>query len=928
MTAELRISPQTPLGRAVEAGAAALRRGNATQIDAAYLAAVDLAAAPGADVAAVGEVDLWALLAADHLAALRQAGALARGLRHAGHYLTQAGATGADPRQLLLERAQLRGAAGDLRGAGADAAAVRTSPAGCRGPLSAAAHGRLLRLEALAAADAGDRATAVRLLAEAERALLAAGDPTISIIERDRALLAVRAGVETRIADVLAGPRPDTVAGQFRLALALRRQLRYEAAARVMLDLTTNPDLDEALRLPALVELATLLFAVRWDKAAQALRPELDKAAARWSDPAEAARWIARAYASAPEDLAPAGRPAGTVTGPQPAVMAAFDHAVRHVQALIAEQRLDVAEAELARLGGPPAPADPPGGSGAEALRAAAERDLALWHLTAGELQLARCQQNRQPQHARAAAEEFGQAVRHAQRPWLAGVRARALRLLGEARHRLAEHDEAVRCWADAHDLEEQIAGRQISDTVRIGMLQSVADEHDERIRLAAERATRRGGPGEPGVAAVASLVVAMEAARGAAILGRILPAEDGRLRQLPTPDDDAAAWTWLRATANQLPRDQAVWLTHATPFRLHHAVLGRDQLFHVGVDCRRDELAEAVDELAGCWSEEMLESPVGRDAFDAAATRIAELIGLADVLRQLPPRLRRLALVPGGILADVPFAALPTSGWSRPVDARPGPTLPLGLRVALSELPCLSARRPLARRSQAVRGERHLLVSPPAEGITPARGRPGGVLGGDQATPDRLRAALGERRHRQVRLDCHGGYDPQHAWLQLAPAGPAGRLLPEQLQAMDLGGCGTLMLGACESGMATRIGRDERTGFVRAGLHAGAAAVVAARWVAADPVAAAVLDRFRHHLRHLPRDLALHQAQREIHTGAPADAVRRGWDEVAAPDHPARWACWTLYGDAGWQTAAGPVRRRLRRATSGAGLGARSERG
>ncbi|WP_195905357.1 CHAT domain-containing protein [Parafrankia elaeagni] len=944
----LRIPRGTPLSRAVEAGAHALREGNTAGIDTAYLTAVGLAAAAGADAAAgsadAREADLWVLLTADHLAALRQVGALSRGLQHAERYLAQASATGVDPRQLLLERAQLRAATGDLRGAGADAAAVRA--AGLRTPLSVAARGRLRRMEALAAADAGDRATAIHLLDEAERDLRAAGDPTFSIIEQDRMLLAVRAGVETEIAGVLAAPRPNTVAGQFQLALALRRQLHYEAAAQVMLALVRNPDLDEALRLPVYVELTTLLLAMRRDRDALALRPRLDEAATRWPDPAEATRWIARAYATVPEDLDRTGSTAGPTTGPRAGTVVAFDRAVRHVQALIADGLLDEAQTALNRLqAGGIGGAGGIDGIGAETLRAAADRDLALWHLTTGELHLARCRQNRQPRHAHAAVAEFERAVRHARRPGLAGIRARALRLLGEARHRLTEYDQAVRCWAEAHDIEEQIAGRQISDAVRVGMLQSVADEHDERIRLAAERAVPRGGPGEQGdergAAAVASLVVAMEAARGAALLGRILPAEEGRLRQLPAPDDDASAWEWIRATANHLPRDQAVWLMHATPFRLHHAVLGRRQLYHVGVDCRRDELTEAVDELTGCWSGEVLESPVGRDMFDAATARIAGLIGLADVLWRLPPRVRRLTLVAGDVLADIPFAALPTAagsvsggfraGGHRAVDTHPDPALPLGLRIALSDLPCLSARRPLARRSLAVRGERDLLVSPPAEGLTPARGRHSSVLDGAAATPDRLRATLGQRRHRLVRLDCHGEYGPRDAWLQLAPAGPAGRLSPENLQAMDLSGCGTLVLGACESGMATRVGRDERTGFVRAGLHAGAAAVVAARWVAADPVAAVLLDRFCHHLRHLPRDLALRQAQREIHAGVPTDAgagtVRREGGEVAAPGHPARWACWTLFGDAGWQTTAGPVRRRIRRATSGTDGSDRKER-
>jgi hypothetical protein len=34
----------------------------------------------------------------------------------------------------------------------------------------------------------------------------------------------------------------------------------------------------------------------------------------------------------------------------------------------------------------------------------------------------------------------------------------------------------------------------------------------------------------------------------------------------------------------------------------------------------------------------------------------------------------------------------------------------------------------------------------------------------------------------------------------------------------------------------------------------------------------------------------------------------------LPALDHPARWACWTLYGNSGYQTRAGHVRRSLRR--------------
>ena len=57
------------------------------------------------------------------------------------------------------------------------------------------------------------------------------------------------------------------------------------------------------------------------------------------------------------------------------------------------------------------------------------------------------------------------------------------------------------------------------------------------------------------------------------------------------------------------------------------------------------------------------------------------------------------------------------------------------------------------------------------------------------------------------------------------------------------------------------------------------------------------VLEAFDRHLARLPRDRALQQALKEV-----------------SDHHPADWACWTLHGDAGVQTKAGPLRRRLRK--------------
>ena len=52
------------------------------------------------------------------------------------------------------------------------------------------------------------------------------------------------------------------------------------------------------------------------------------------------------------------------------------------------------------------------------------------------------------------------------------------------------------------------------------------------------------------------------------------------------------------------------------------------------------------------------------------------------------------------------------------------------------------------------------------------------------------------------IQVDSHGKYDSEQAensWLQFAPRkSDDGRLTAERFQGLRLGGCGTLILGAC----------------------------------------------------------------------------------------------------------------------------------
>jgi hypothetical protein len=68
--------------------------------------------------------------------------------------------------------------------------------------------------------------------------------------------------------------------------------------------------------------------------------------------------------------------------------------------------------------------------------------------------------------------------------------------------------------------------------------------------------------------------------------------------------------------------------------------------------------------------------------------------------------------------------------------------------------------------------------------------------------------------------------------------------------------------------------------------------------------VAGAVLDRFESYARRMPRDVALRRAQLDIlrtSRGTPTG--------LSNMDHPARWACWTLFGDAGREDVPLPLR-------------------
>ncbi|SDJ90300.1 CHAT domain-containing protein [Lentzea albidocapillata subsp. violacea] len=449
------------------------------------------------------------------------------------------------------------------------------------------------------------------------------------------------------------------------------------------------------------------------------------------------------------------------------------------------------------------------------------EGNSPLWHLTAAELAYAQGRLEQAAQHF-----EIASRAGHAE------LTALALRKLGDTFADAGHEDIAAGHWAESHRVEEDLADHRDSPSIKLRMLRVAPDVRDGRVRAAARRARRDGRK------ALAGLVVAVEAARAGPV-----PTEP---RPLPGFADLRAARRWLAGTTRHLPKDQVVWMMHATPDQLHHVLVGRRKITHVTTSVHIGDLTDTIRRLK-TWKPKYDKAILG-----ALLAELAGLIGLRDVVAALPPQATRIVVVAGDVLADVPLAGLPV----------PDTNLFLGMTHALSTLPCLSALRPRQRAARAQRGDE-------AETCEKA---------------SQLRRTLEEGRSQRIRIDAQAAHDhmsPDQSWLQFADE----RVSVEALGKMDFSTCGTVVLGACESGV------------VHAVTSAGAGAVVAARWQAEETAARQVLDTFDRHLAKLPRDRALQHALVEV-----------------ADRHPADWACWSLHGDAGFQTSAGPLRRRLRK--------------
>jgi CHAT domain-containing protein len=253
----------------------------------------------------------------------------------------------------------------------------------------------------------------------------------------------------------------------------------------------------------------------------------------------------------------------------------------------------------------------------------------------------------------------------------------------------------------------------------------------------------------------------------------------------------------------------------------------------------------------------------------------------------------RRLVIVPNGMLAYLPFAALLDS---------------VSARFLVQDFTLLTL--PSAAALVAIR-ERHALPAPglaavlaPAPSALPATSREASavaqslphaeLLTGLAATEPRLRSKLAAAG--VVHLATHAelnSLNPMFSWLETAPGSGGdptddGRLEVHEILGLRVGSS-LVFLSGCETGLGTASGTsfnvgEDFTTLAQAFLYAGARDVIATLWRVDDEGAAALAERFYRRVDSGPA-VALAMAQRELL----ADSRYRA---------PFYWAGYTLAGD------------------------------
>jgi CHAT domain-containing protein len=302
---------------------------------------------------------------------------------------------------------------------------------------------------------------------------------------------------------------------------------------------------------------------------------------------------------------------------------------------------------------------------------------------------------------------------------------------------------------------------------------------------------------------------------------------------------------------------------------------------------------------------------PASTAGFRGPARRLYEtLVGPAG---HLVASAQELIVVPDGALNYVPFEALLTAD----AEADDYTSLPYLLRSApVSYVQSASVLRQLRSESLAVASMDLLAVGDPAFASTDALGTLRGatlarlpftgaevssiaslfdpdateVLLGEDATEERVRAALEAHRYRFVHFATHGLVDddrPDFSALALAGSGPGALLQASEIFNLSVK-ADLVVLSACETGLGQLIKGEGMVGLTRAFMYAGTPSVLVSLWSVSDESTSSLMQ---HVYRAIVQDKAAKsQALR---------SAKLALLEDTATAHPFHWAPFVLIGRA-----------------------------
>lgn len=345
-------------------------------------------------------------------------------------------------------------------------------------------------------------------------------------------------------------------------------------------------------------------------------------------------------------------------------------------------------------------------------------------------------------------------------------------------------------------------------------------------------------------------------------------------------------------AISSALDRDEALLEYLFTPDRLLIFVLTRSGLRVVQSDVNAATITQRVRLLRDLWGSPNPQWKWGLDAARALHHTLIAPVRDAGLLSGV----RRLTIVPHGILGQAPFAAL--------VDERNGRFLMQDYAVTL--LPSAAALPALRQQRTSDR------LPGPAIGLAPfpdelpatkqevsafQASMPGATVRvGAGATEQALRRALANPG--VVHVATHGvlnARNPMFSRIELAPSGSSGSEDDGRLEGHELLGLGVrsdlVFLSGCETGAGQEWTDDPVRGaaeltLAQSFLSAGAANVIVTLWRIDDAGAAAFADRFYRALPKKGLAEAVASAQQSI----------SGDSRYASPYY---WAGYVLSGSA-----------------------------